>query len=156
MTASFLHCHFNHLCKKTVLFTLYILWPYFSSQVTGWSIAADTCRRSSIMTGRLLTEGGQVKTITETGGCSAAPLWQSCSEGRCHRNEWASPACPWRPSLLSCDTSWKAAWSTGSAATARWCGGGSCSSYSWKHEITALTHTQDSLKDRVAPAVAKW
>ena len=68
---------------------------------------------------------------TETWGSFAAPRWQSCTEGRCHRNEWAPLACPWHPSLPSHGTSWKAAWSRGSEATARWCGGGTQSSCFW-------------------------
>lgn len=88
----------------------------------------------------------QCSCTTETWGSSAAPLWQKCTGGRCCWNGWAPLSSFWHPSLLSCGTSLKAAWSTDSGAKARWCGGGSQTSCSWHHTIRNSV-TQNNIPD---------
>lgn len=81
----------------------------------------------------------------ETWGSFAAHLWQKRTGGRSCWNGWAPLSPLWRPSLESCGTSWTAAWSTDSGATARWSGGGSWSSCSWQH-----TTRNSAVKGKVA------
>lgn len=80
----------------------------------------------------------------ERWGRFVAPLWQICSLVSCR---WTGLASVWRPSLVRCDIPLKAAWSTDSGATARWCGGGSWSSCFWDHTIRDIASIKKNTLD---------